>query len=276
MMAPSGRKTVVLAVLLLAGGLIGPQAAWAQDDGADAGSIPTPSNNVRGGAVAGRSPGLWVRNAIGLFSARHSEMLNPPISAGIDPGPGLRDQVVQAFLLAFYDFLQNIVFAVVSDLLPDDVILPPTTPEPDPEPTPDQDGDGVADAADNCPQAVNADQADADGDGAGDACDLCPDFEDGDDGDGDGVPDACDNCPQLSNPGQTDTDQDRIGDDCDNCPFLFNTEQQDLNEDGVGDFCENDADGDAWNDDFDNCPTVSNPNQADADGDGVGDLCDFE
>ncbi len=33
----------------------------------------------------------------------------------------------------------------------------------------DADGDGITDAADNCPNDANADQADADGDGAGDA-----------------------------------------------------------------------------------------------------------
>jgi hypothetical protein len=35
----------------------------------------------------------------------------------------------------------------------------------------DSDGDGVADAADNCPDDPNPDQADTDGDGLGDACD---------------------------------------------------------------------------------------------------------
>ena len=36
----------------------------------------------------------------------------------------------------------------------------------------DTDGDDVADSADNCPLAANADQADADGDGIGDICDT--------------------------------------------------------------------------------------------------------
>ena len=36
----------------------------------------------------------------------------------------------------------------------------------------DTDGDGVADAADNCPGASNADQSDVDGDGVGDICDT--------------------------------------------------------------------------------------------------------
>ncbi|MBR2979484.1 MAG: phosphodiester glycosidase family protein [Myxococcaceae bacterium] len=36
----------------------------------------------------------------------------------------------------------------------------------------DADGDGVADEADNCPSAVNPDQADSDSDGLGDACDT--------------------------------------------------------------------------------------------------------
>jgi Thrombospondin type 3 repeat len=38
----------------------------------------------------------------------------------------------------------------------------------------DDDNDVVADAADNCPLVVNANQADADGDGTGDLCDLTP------------------------------------------------------------------------------------------------------
>ena len=38
-------------------------------------------------------------------------------------------------------------------------------------PMPDQDGDGVADQADNCPAAANADQADSDGDCMGNVCD---------------------------------------------------------------------------------------------------------
>lgn len=39
-------------------------------------------------------------------------------------------------------------------------------------PSSDGDGDGIADDADNCPDAANADQADLDGDGAGDVCDA--------------------------------------------------------------------------------------------------------
>lgn len=38
----------------------------------------------------------------------------------------------------------------------------------------DTDGDGVEQRADNCPAAVNADQADADADGTGNACDQTP------------------------------------------------------------------------------------------------------
>ncbi len=42
-------------------------------------------------------------------------------------------------------------------------------------PPSDIDGDGVADTADNCPNAANASQADNDGDGVGNACDSTPD-----------------------------------------------------------------------------------------------------
>jgi len=258
---------------VLAGGLVSPAVVRAQDGGDD-GFVPTPRNNVSGGAVAGRAPGLWVRGAIGYFAERHNAMLNPPISAGIDPGPGPADQVVAAFLDAFYNLIRDLVTAFFSSLVPDWVPIP--DPDPEPEPAADQDDDGVADDADNCPLVITADQADADGDGVGDACDVCPGFDDADDRDGDGVPDSCDNCPALSNPGQANTDQDSVGDACDNCPYLFNPNQRDLNEDGVGDLCENDADGDAWNNDQDNCPTVANFDQADTDGDGIGDACDLD
>lgn len=42
---------------------------------------------------------------------------------------------------------------------------------------PDSDGDGVPNAADNCPDDPNADQADNDGEGAGNACDSTPNGE---------------------------------------------------------------------------------------------------
>ncbi|HET8947059.1 MAG TPA: thrombospondin type 3 repeat-containing protein [Candidatus Polarisedimenticolia bacterium] len=146
----------------------------------------------------------------------------------------------------------------------------------------DLDGDGVADAADNCPHAANADQADADGDGSGDACDDCPGLANPDqrdrdrdglgdacdaDRDGDGVPNATDVCPDTVVPGRPDSevlaggggdrDGDGIPDDCD----LFPSDPG------------NDSDGDGTADAMDNCPTIPNPGQADSNGDGAGDAC---
>jgi hypothetical protein len=55
-----------------------------------------------------------------------------------------------------------------------DFVVPPTRVVP-PPPPPDRDRDGVADAADNCPDAANSDQADGDADGVGNPCDpLAP------------------------------------------------------------------------------------------------------
>lgn len=73
--------------------------------------------------------------------------------------------------------------------------------EADPPPSStDSDGDGIADPADNCPGAVNSDQADSDGDGTGNACDSTPNGNPGPppDNDGDGVPNASDSCPTVA------------------------------------------------------------------------------
>ncbi len=80
----------------------------------------------------------------------------------------------------------------------------------------DKDGDGIEDAADNCPNAANPDQAD---------------------GDHDGIGDLCDNCPTVVNPDQADVDHDGVGDLCDNCSLVANPDQKDQNHNGVGDAC---------------------------------------
>ncbi len=60
----------------------------------------------------------------------------------------------------------------------------------DTAPSPDIDADGVSDSLDNCPAAVNPDQADFDGDGLGNVCDP--------DDDNDGVADGADACPLVA------------------------------------------------------------------------------
>lgn len=67
-------------------------------------------------------------------------------------------------------------------------------------PSDDLDQDGVKNAADNCPQVANLDQANDDLDAFGDACDPCPPFPDGSvaiDPDGDGVSGLCDPYPMT-------------------------------------------------------------------------------
>jgi len=161
----------------------------------------------------------------------------------------------------------------------------------------DADDDGVADAADNCPDVANTDQADADADGIGDACDDAAPA----DGDADGVADDADNCPEDANTDQADADADGIGDACDddggiadadgdgvaddadNCADVANADQADADADGVGDACdddggsggtEDDGDGDGIPDAIDNCADMANPGQEDADQDGEGDACE--
>ncbi|MCB0640870.1 MAG: thrombospondin type 3 repeat-containing protein [Phaeodactylibacter sp.] len=144
----------------------------------------------------------------------------------------------------------------------------------------DTDGDGVGNKCDNCKFIANADQADADGDGEGDVCDNCPN-DPLNDSDGDGVCSDVDNCPDIANANQNDRDMDGVGNQCDNCPRTPNPDQADSDGDGAGDSCDacpndplDDEDDDTICGDIDNCPTVPNTNQNDGDGDGVGNKCD--
>ncbi|MEW6015854.1 MAG: M6 family metalloprotease domain-containing protein [Candidatus Zixiibacteriota bacterium] len=81
----------------------------------------------------------------------------------------------------------------------------------------DRDNDGIANIADNCPDAGNTGQQNSDSDPLGDACDNCPSVANLDqaDGDSDGVGDACDNCPLDYNPGQEDSNSNGVGNACD-------------------------------------------------------------
>jgi hypothetical protein len=166
---------------------------------------------------------------------------------------------------------------------------------------PDIDGDGILNAADNCPNKINPDQADSDHDGAGDVCDNCAGVSNPDqaDSDGDGLGNVCDNCPAASNKNQADCNHDGVGDVCeadtskqdtdadglcngvDNCPGLSTSNHADCNGNGVGDACEaswanRDDDGDSVCNGTDNCPVESNAAQTDADANGVGDICDMQ
>lgn len=101
----------------------------------------------------------------------------------------------------------------------------------------DGDGDGVFDAADNCPDVPNADQADADHNGVGDACEFC---RIGVDLDRDGIDDGCDACPRGRN--DEDEDGDGVADACDPCPASALARgapgEPDGDGDGIPDACD--------------------------------------
>jgi len=130
---------------------------------------------------------------------------------------------------------------------------------------PDADNDGVPDAADNCPNSPNPDQADVDGDTIGDTCDTNPNDGPLGDLDGDGI--VNDDDPNPNDGPLGDLDGDGIANGVDNCPTTYNPGQEPCNQ-------EPDTDEDGIIDSLDNCPTTANPGQEDLDGDGVGDVCD--
>ncbi len=175
---------------------------------------------------------------------------------------------------AFYFYLisaKNICGESAAGLDGDGMFIYPTPPCP--AANLDTDADGVGDVKDNCPTAVNTNQADADLDFRGDACDACP-SDPQNDIDRDNLCGNVDNCPLVANLSQTDSDVDTVGDACDNCNAVVNPDQIDTDLDGLGDACDPDDDNDTLPDGSDNCPRVANLSQTDGDLDLVGDACD--
>ncbi len=179
------------------------------------------------------------------------------------------------------------------------------------DPNRDRDGDGIPDDQDNCPEAVNPDQADADGDGIGDACPRDvpqPEQCNMRDDDLDGAVDEGGVCQNAACGGQMCPD----GMVCDaflnQCVPAQNVPCQDDADCPAGALCtpvglcvadgearcdgiddDNDGlvdegacdpnvdrDGDGVPDAEDNCPVVFNPNQSNADGDAWGDACEVD
>jgi uncharacterized protein (TIGR03382 family) len=178
----------------------------------------------------------------------------------------------------------------------------------------DFDIDGWEDDFDNCPFAVNPEQADSDGDAFGDACDNCPSHSnpeqfdaDGDllgnscdnDADNDGVQNVGDTCWLVPNPGQgmdpalDDADSDGIGNVCDDdddndglsdltdpCPLLPGVTDPCPLLPNVTDpsdnRCDNDSDDDGIPDSLDNCAFFASDDNSDFDMDGMGDACDVD
>ncbi|MBI4238107.1 MAG: thrombospondin type 3 repeat-containing protein [Deltaproteobacteria bacterium] len=152
----------------------------------------------------------------------------------------------------------------------------------------DADNDGLYAWQDNCPYAVNGDQADYDSDALGDACD---------DYDSDGVMDDVDNCREITNIDQEDDNANDVGDYCedlnengttdgnedsdaDGVDDLHDalpaddTEYADTDNDGTGDTADTDDDDDTVADTDDNCVLAANSDQADTNGNGVGNACE--
>lgn len=92
-------------------------AAWAAPRPAAAQSTGTqvtyPDDNVRGGAVGERRPGLWTQTAMGRFAERQDTVLRnrggakPPVRETIE----WRTELILSFLDEFFATLQSVVTA---------------------------------------------------------------------------------------------------------------------------------------------------------------------
>lgn len=110
--------------------------------------------------------GSTVENASYMCAIDRGEFApckNPSSFAGLAPGP----HSLAVYAVDVYGAADN-----RSPARADFVVDAPPPP-----PNPDRDNDGVPDAADNCPDVANSDQADTDKDGVGNACEV---FERGD------------------------------------------------------------------------------------------------
>jgi hypothetical protein len=179
------------------------------------GDIPGPYNVYRGGKG---SSGPWLYNQSSL-----SNQSGVPIASA-------NDTDVPPTNHFFYYLITRVnATSCESPLGTDSSGLQRPNATPSPMPPRDTDGDGVPDYRDNCPTAVNQNQAD---------------------GDNDGVGEVCDNCAVISNSDQSDIDGDRLGDECDpdidgdgvlnavdNCPYTYNPDQLDTSGNGIGDAC---------------------------------------
>jgi len=102
------RKWVWVACVV---GMLG-GAAFAQDQGGGEQTLQTPRNNVKGGTVAARRPGLWIQSAKAVFQDRQSTMLDQfggatPIPADQKP-PSLGKTMKIAFLQGLFDMLNKL------------------------------------------------------------------------------------------------------------------------------------------------------------------------
>ncbi|NLX14652.1 MAG: hypothetical protein GXY44_13505 [Phycisphaerales bacterium] len=170
-------KRIVTGFILI--GMLAVPPVWGQDSGSND-DLLLPRNNVRGGSVGSRRPGLWITGESGgltralQFQTEAIRNYGGVVYTATQPANPWHEFKLEAIQIVF-DTLQDILLGLFGIL-----------------PTADQDNDGIPDAQDNCPTIANPDQADSNNNGVGDACEDIVD-----DADGDGVPDDDDECPDT-------------------------------------------------------------------------------
>ena len=104
-----------MAVACLAGLLALPSPVWSQSTQPSDGLL-TPRNNVKGGSLASRRPGLWTQAGKATHIERQQKALKQFGGAEYEGPEQYPDSKGQVFLVSFFESLFDILNDVVEEL----------------------------------------------------------------------------------------------------------------------------------------------------------------
>jgi len=109
-----GKKTILASAILFADVLAAPSVCWAQTT--QPGTLRTPRNNVKGGALASNRPGTWVAQGIANHVERQKEMLQQYGGANYQGPEQYPPSKREVFMVSFFEDLFEILNELVGQL----------------------------------------------------------------------------------------------------------------------------------------------------------------